>query len=179
MNRLSVAGIAMLLATSAALGEDVNQASTTLVNVVVVESAADLAPVDGIRSAGQPDEEALKLAAEAGYKAVIDMRGENEMRGMDEPAAVEDLGMQYISMPIVGAGDISFANAGKLDGLLEEIDGPVLIHCGSGNRVGALLALRKRLRGASAEAALAHGRDAGLTGLEPVVVEVLKERDQQ
>jgi len=44
-----------------------------------------------------------------------------------------------------------------------------LLHCGSGNRVGALLALLKSSQGASDEAALEYGISAGLTGLEPVV----------
>ena len=60
-------------------------------------------------------------------------------------------------------------NAANLDQILSDYDGPVLVHCGSGNRVGALLALRQSLLGADDEDALAYGKSAGLTGLEPVV----------
>jgi protein tyrosine phosphatase (PTP) superfamily phosphohydrolase (DUF442 family) len=62
-----------------------------------------------------------------------------------------------------------------LDDVLQEIDGPVLLHCGSGNRVGAVLALRHSLSGASEEEAIAFGNDAGLTKLEDVVRERLSE----
>jgi hypothetical protein len=51
-----------------------------------------------------------------------------------------------------------------------------LLHCGSGNRVGALLALRESQDGADDESALEYGRSAGLTKLEPVVIKRLEEK---
>ena len=140
---------------------------------VVAEGKVE--PVDGISSAGQPDEAALQVFAEAGYAAVIDMRGPGEDRGIDDfPAAVEGRGMDYIAFPITSAEQFSFETARDLDDILERIDGPVLLHCGSGNRVGAMLALRESLKGAGAEQALQYGRDAGMTGLEPTVRQVLE-----
>jgi len=62
-----------------------------------------------------------------------------------------------------------------LDILIAEADGPVLVHCGSANRVGALLALRKSMAGADDEAALEYGRKGGMTSLEPRVKEALTE----
>ena len=47
--------------------------------------------------------------------------------------------------------------------------GNVLIHCASGNRVGALVALHARGTGATPDEALALGKAAGLAGLEPAV----------
>lgn len=137
-------------------------------------------PESGAVSTAQPNAEALRVAALAGFVAVIDLRGSNEDRGFDEKAEVEALGMTYQSLPIVGEAAISFDNASELDQLLARIDGPVLLHCGSGNRVGALFALREKLHGASDEAALAKGRVAGLTSpeLEAVVVERLAEGPQ-
>jgi hypothetical protein len=53
-----------------------------------------------------------------------------------------------------------------------------LVHCGSSNRVGALLALRAAwLKGATLEAALAAGRSAGLTGLESAVRSAIANRE--
>ena len=86
--------------------------------------------------------------------------------------------MHYVALPIESKDAISFENARKLDALLEEYPGPVLVHCGSGNRVGALLALRASLDGADDESALATGLDGGLTGLEEVVKERLAEGDE-
>src|SRR5690606_38327465 len=49
-------------------------------------------------------------------------------------------------------------------------EGPALVHCASGNRVGALAALRAAwLQGADEEAAIAEGRRWGLRSLETEV----------
>ncbi len=134
--------------------------------VLVIE---DLRPIDGITSSGQPDASAFEIVAKSGYVAVIDLRGPSENRGLDEKSVVEELGLEYIEFPLVGSESISFANAKRLDVLLNDIDGPVLLHCGSGNRVGAILALRHSLQGADDEDAMQYGKSAGLTSLEPVV----------
>lgn len=142
-----------------------------------VKSSDELNPVDGITSSGQPDATEFALFAEAGYVAVVDLRGEAEDRGLDEVAVLDDLGMQYVSLPLTSPEAISFENAAKLDEILADFDGPVLLHCGSGNRVGALLSLRQSLNGADDEASLAYGRSAGMTGLEPVVRSRLAEKE--
>lgn len=134
-----------------------------------VETVADIAP------AGQPDEKALKVFAESGYEAVIDLRTPSEDRGMDEPAVVEELGMSYLSLPIDRDG-ITFENAAALDKLLGGVNGPVVLHCGSANRVGALLALRASANGLDDEAAIELGKSAGLESLEQKVRDVLAEK---
>jgi uncharacterized protein (TIGR01244 family) len=140
-----------------------------------VVAAGKVAPVGGISSSGQPDATSLGVFADSGYAVVIDMRGPDENRGMDDfPGAVEATGMDYVAFPVVGKDAISFETAEKLDELLQGIDGPVLMHCGSGNRVGAVLALRESLNGADDDAAIAFGKDAGMTRLEPKVREVLE-----
>lgn len=149
---------------------------TLLVDVGAVAKQNTVTPVDGITSAGQPDQAALAVFVEKGYVAIVDLRGERENRGMDEKAEVESLGMDYVLLPIASEDDISFENAKKLDDLLAAYDGPVLIHCGSGNRVGALLALRQSMNGADDEAAIEYGKQGGLTGLEPVVRARLAEK---
>ena len=126
-------------------------------------------PAEAITAAGQPNENGLKELADSGYAAVIDLRTEGEDRGLDEQAVVERLGMDYISLPIDGRGAISFENAAKLDQILGKYDEPVLVHCGSSNRVGALFALREKMNGADDEDALAFGKSAGMTSLEDTV----------
>ncbi len=140
-------------------------------NAVVADGVVN--PVDGISSAGQPDAAALEVFAKQGYTTIIDLRTEGENRGLDEEAVVADLGMTYINFPIAGGDAISFENARELDKLLGEVDGPVLLHCGSANRVGALLALRESLGGATDEDALEYGRAGGMTRLEKRVMDVL------
>jgi len=143
------------------------------IDIDEVQMSEDLRPIDGITSSGQPDASAFEVVARSGYVAVIDLRGPNENRGLDEKAVVEKLGLEYIEFPLVGREAISFENAQRLDKLLTDIDGPVLLHCGSGERVGAILALRHSLQGADDAAALEYGRDAGLSSLEPLVVDRL------
>jgi uncharacterized protein (TIGR01244 family) len=174
--RVLVLGAALTFSSIAySGGDDVTDEMRTHVDLGEVMQSGEVQPVNNITSAGQPDEAALQVFADSGYVAVIDIRGPDENRGIDEVAAVNALDMQYIAFPIAGAAAISYENAEQLDQLLSEIDGPVLVHCGSGNRVGALLALRESLAGADDEQALEYGRSAGLTGLEPVVKKRLEE----
>lgn len=172
MIRLAGFLVATLFAFSAAAGEG---EQTIHVDLDEVVAAGKVEPVDGISSSGQPDEESLQVFANSGYAVVIDMRGPDEDRGMDDfQGAVETAGMEYVAFPVVDLEAINFETAKDLDALLNDIDGPVLMHCGSGNRVGAVLALRESLAGADDEDAIAFGKDAGMTRLEPVVRKVLE-----
>ena len=127
-------------------------------------------PLPQVYTAGQPSEEQLTQAAAAGVRTVIDLRQADEARGFDEAAAVAGHGLRYVQVPVSGAEGLTVANARALQQALEaaRADGPVLLHCASGNRVGALLALiHAKLDGGDTEAAIALGRQAGLTKLEP------------
>lgn len=139
----------------------------------IVESGV-ATPMDGITVTGQPDPEALGVFAANGYVAVIDLRGPEEDRGFDEAQALADLGMDYVRLPVASAGDLNFDTARKLDEALARYDGPVLLHCASGNRVGGVLALRERLNGAEPRAALEYGKRSGLTSLEREVKKIVK-----
>lgn len=137
-------------------------------------AAADFAqPQPGLHTGGQPSQEDLAQLQSAGVRTVIDLRGTQEDRGYDESAEARRLGMAYIALPIAGKDDITPANAKALGDLLRAQDGDVLLHCASGNRVGALLALDAAAHGVPREEALELGRKAGLKSLELVVVEQL------
>lgn len=119
---------------------------------------------------GQPSPDQLRALAEAGVQHVINLRPRAEQGGFDEADAVTAAGMQYHHLPIAGGRDINFDNAAKLDRLLSQTaDQTVLLHCASGNRVGALIALRASMAGVENEAAIAEGKRWGLTGLESLV----------
>src|SRR5512138_989400 len=126
-------------------------------------------PLPSITTAAQPSAEQLATAAKSGIKTVIDLRGVDEDRGMDEKATVEKLGMSYVTLPVEGSPGVTYANATALDKLIAGAQKPVLIHCATGNRVGALLALRDKQNGATNESALALGVASGLAGLKPAV----------
>lgn len=153
-----------------------NTETTLKVDLETVIRVGNVVPVNGVTTAGQPDAAALSIFAEQGYKTVIDIRTEPEERGMDEAAVINDLGMEYVLFPIDKAEHINFDSARELGRLIEEAEGPVLVHCGSANRVGALFALRKSLAGADDEVALEYGREAGMTRLEGKVTEILSKK---
>lgn len=172
MKILAVVFCLFALATSHVAVGDTEESITKLSKEQMTSHRGDL-PESGIVTGGQPTEATLRKFAEAGYGAVIDMRAYDEDRGFDEPGFVESLGMTYVALPISGADDVSFAKATELDKILAGFDGPVLVHCASGNRVGALFALRAKNLGASSEDALVIGQAAGVTRLEGLVKERL------
>ncbi len=144
-------------------------------------AAADLkagAPIPAeprFLSSGQPDEAALQAIAAAGFTLVVDFRGEDEDRGIDEKEIVESLGMSYVNVPVAVPDGVNFDNAARLNQWIEQNDGRVFLHCGSGNRAGAIFALRESLLGADEEEAVAAGKAAGLMRLENTVRQRLAE----
>lgn len=131
-------------------------------------------PAPDLLTGGQPSAGQLEALAAAGYTTIVDLRAEGEKGApSDEPEQVESLGLSYVRIPVTGAADLTEEKARELDAVLDSAAGPAVVHCATGNRVGALLALRARLDGAAPEAALEHGLDAGLTHLEPAVRELL------
>ncbi len=125
-------------------------------------------PAPGVVTGGQPTLEQLRQARDAGFTTVINLRAAGEPGTGRED--VEALGMRYVPIPVDGTAGVTEANARALSWALEEADGPVIVHCGSGNRVGALFALKAfHVDGRSAQEALDLGLEAGLTRLEPVV----------
>jgi uncharacterized protein (TIGR01244 family) len=135
-------------------------------------------PGENILIGGQPDEAALRQAAEAGIRVVVNLRGEGEFADFDESQVVTDLGMTYLHLPISGATDLTAENVEAFSEFLAEIgDQPVLMHCGSGNRVGAMHALHAGWHlGLDTDEAIELGRAHGMTGLEDSVRERLESR---
>ncbi|GAB6195339.1 protein tyrosine phosphatase family protein [Lysobacter xanthus] len=137
----------------------------------------DLKPIDGgLHASGQPDAEDLRQLAARRFRTVIDLRAPDEDRGYDEPAVAAALGLHYVALPVAGPADLVPATVARFAASIAEARarGPALVHCGTANRVGALVALdRAWSHGDSPEAALARGRSAGLAGLEPTVAAML------
>ena len=123
---------------------------------------------------GQPDPSAWSELAKAGVTTVVNLRLASELPGRNEAEEVTAAGMTYINVPISGPETLGHAQANSVWQALLDSTGPVLLHCGSGNRCGALLALSEAWhRNCAAEDAIAFGRQAGLTALEPTVRAVL------
>ncbi len=115
----------------------------------------------GLAAAGQPASEALKGLREMGFRTVVNLRPETE-GPPDERAVVEAQGLRYVSIPVT-ADTFSLADVEALEKVLADpAAAPVLLHCGSSNRVGGAWAVIHARKGKSLEDALAVGRAAGL-----------------
>lgn len=129
----------------------------------------------GLYSSGQPSVDDLAALAAIGVRSIINLRGADGDSGYDEAHEAARLGMRYMTLPIVGPDAVTAENAARLAHAIQHArtDGDVLVHCASGNRVGALIALERGRHGDSPAQAIALGRAAGLTTLEPCVVQLL------
>jgi uncharacterized protein (TIGR01244 family) len=159
---------AFLLALSFVVLSTASAAPPTL--LVPVPNAR--VPIAGVLSGGQPTPDQIAAAGAAGYKTVINLRPDTEKGFEWEAAAVQSAGMTYVSIPVAGPDGLTKDNVIRIDAALKaaEAKGPVLMHCASGNRIGAVLALRAAwLEGKEPAAALAYGEASGLTHLEPAV----------
>lgn len=125
-------------------------------------------PRPDLLSGGQPGPDDWAALRAAGVTRVVNLRTADEMAGRDAEAEARAAGLDYVSLPVDGAAGVTAAKAQALwQGLESDADGVTLVHCASGNRVGALLALGAAQSGAMAPGdALAFGRAAGLSGLE-------------
>ncbi|WKE64270.1 sulfur transferase domain-containing protein [Gallaecimonas kandeliae] len=121
---------------------------------------------DALFCAGLPTQAELEACQKKGIKTVINLTLPKEV-SFDEEALVRSLGMAYHALPIAGPGDIDKARCERLKTLLEEAEGPVLLHCGTANRAGGMLAAMAYLcEGQDLESAMAAGRQGGMTKLE-------------
>ena len=135
------------------------------------------APESDILSTGQPTAEQFQVMADSGVKHVINLRTPGEDSGFDEQATVESLGMTYHNIPVsVGDGGINLSNSNSLQELLVQFENEgVVVHCATGNRVGALISLSEFEDGRSVDNSIIEGVRWGMTSerLQQVVRESL------
>lgn len=127
-------------------------------------------PDDKTIVCGALDEEKITALAKSGVELVINLQPDDELT-FDEAAAVEQAGMSYEHLPINGAAELKQLKILAFDNILRQHHGKkIAMHCGSGNRVGAAIALRAGwLRGRKMDTAMERGRSHGLTKLEQEV----------
>lgn len=119
---------------------------------------------------GQPSKQALAIFRERGVTAVVNLRTPSEMEDRDrvpydEAAAVADLGMEYVWIPL-GGDDHPYAPdaVGRFARVLAEHDGGVLLHCTMGWRAAYLwVAYLVRYHGFSLDDGLARGREIAIS----------------
>jgi uncharacterized protein (TIGR01244 family) len=96
-----------------------------------------------------------------GFATILDLRGPEE--GTDaERSAVTAAGLRYLNIPFTAAA-VTEAQLVEFARVVEDKGNyPLLIHCHSANRVGAMWTLYRAVRGAPFAMAVAEGRVIGL-----------------
>lgn len=118
----------------------------------------------GVASGGQPSGEGLARLKELGFRTVINLRTADENGFVDEKAVLEGQGLRYVHVPLTAA-TLSDADVRAVRAVLDDAAaGPVLIHCASGNRVGAVWAVIQGQQGKTLDEAEAEGRRLGMKG---------------
>ena len=129
--------------------------------------------------AGQPTEKALRELKAKGVTTVINLRMPEEMKqiGFDEAGLVQELGMNYVHIPMRGSAENPYGPK-QLDQFAAAIaaaDGKVLLHCTVAWRASHIwAAYLMRDRGVPAATAIAQTRSINLRdeapfgGLQPI-----------
>ena len=137
-------------------------------------------PFDNILTGGQPTFDQIKKAGETGFKAVINLRTDRELPDpAQELTWVEGSGMKYIHIPIVVTEGLTPQNAKVFaDALSKPENYPLIVHCKSGERVGAMFALKAfHIDEKDIEESLLIGERGGMVKLAPAVRKI-RERYQ-
>ena len=115
----------------------------------------------GLAVAGQPTPQTLAKLEDMGFRTVVNLRTEKE-GAAEERAVVEAQGLRYVWVPVT-PDSFSLADVEAVQKALHDpSSGPVLLHCGTSNRVGAVWAAIQSREGKTLDEALAAGRAAGL-----------------
>jgi len=91
-----------------------------------------------IATGGQPTDAAFAKLAANGYRAVLNLRTASE--GVDlkhEQEAIENAGLRYVNIPVVSSAPKPEQVDEFIKAVKDKDNQPMLIHCGSANRVGA------------------------------------------
>ncbi len=125
----------------------------------------------GLATGGKPSAQALERLKAQGFKTVVDLRTEAEGTAA-EKETVEAQGLRYVSVPVSPAS-FDAADVDAVAKVLKDKDAaPVLLHCASANRVGAVWMVIQVQEGRSLEDAEAAGREVGLTS--PAMVDAAR-----
>jgi uncharacterized protein (TIGR01244 family) len=121
----------------------------------------------GIFLASQPSPADFEQARKGGVRTVINQRHESEITDFDERAIVKSLGLRYENPAWNGTAELTDEVIDHTRDLLNTAERPILMHCSSANRTGAVwLAYRALDGGLSWDEALAEAKTVGLKSPE-------------
>lgn len=124
---------------------------------------ARLHAIGEIFLASQPKPEDFALLKKEGVRTVINVRHPTESKDFDEEKIVAAEGMRYVNIPFEGPAELTDSVFDSVRDHLKSAERPILLHCSSANRVGAVwLPYRVLDGGLSYDQALAEAKTVGL-----------------
>jgi uncharacterized protein (TIGR01244 family) len=129
-----------------------------------VEEIANYVRVtESVSTGGQPTAVQIQALARAHFRAVVNLREDEEYDAKAEGDAARDAGLTYLRIPVKGSSPRDVEADEFLRVTDDAANFPMFIHCASGNRVGAFWLIRRVLRdGMTFEEAEAEARPIGL-----------------
>lgn len=117
----------------------------------------------GVFLASQPSPADFEQAKQGGVKTVINLRNASEQKDFNEKAFIEGLDLTYHNAPFGSPDELTDTKFEEVRSLLREAERPILLHCSSANRVGAVwLAYRVLDEGATIDQATQEAQTVGL-----------------
>lgn len=146
-----------------------------MLRTVELHAPASCNPMTGVTACGLPRPDDFRQAHDQGARTIVNLCTDGET-SFDEGALATSLDLKYEHIPIQGAADLTRENAIRLGKIIDlPVNQPVVVHCASGNRVGALLAMKAFcVDNADIETAIDIGRSAGLRAMEAATREALQ-----
>ena len=161
-------GTFFLLGTSCSAGSESGRARVDFARVTTSLEAVEMAGIErlhtlsGVYLAGQPTGAAIRAAKAGGLRSIIDLRHDDENL-LDERALAQYLGLRYYRLAWNGAEELNDEIFDRARDLLRIAERPVLLHCRSAERVGAVWLPHRVLdEGASFEQSLREAKTIGL-----------------
>ena len=138
----------------------------------IVDNYLRATPYVGTGGLVKPD--AFPQIKALGFKTVINLLSAKEGEAK-EAASAKAAGLNYVNLPVTELAPVADQVAAFTRLVQDPANYPILLHCESSNRVGALWALYRAGTGVPAEIAVQEGRTVGLKpSREKAVREILK-----
>lgn len=124
-----------------------------------------------IATSGALDTSAIKELVKHDFRTVIDLRTEQEGTN-SEKLAIKKVDIEYFNIPVTREG-IDESQLTAFKEILAQSTAPILLHCSTGNRAGAMWTVYRLSEGIPADRAFKEGRAAGMND---AMAEIIKQK---
>jgi len=124
-----------------------------------------------IGTSGALDASAIQELVKHDFRTIIDLRTEQEGTNT-ERLAIKKVDMEYFNIPVTREG-IDESQLATFKEVLAQSTAPILLHCSTGNRAGAMWTVYRLSEGISPDQAFKEGRAAGMND---AMTEIIKQK---